>query len=97
MTTESFTCPECGATSYNPNDVREGYCGRCHNWTGTGHRDDDPREYGGRGASGLYWYHPPYGPTVITDRNPFMKPGRKQTRRRRWVGVARRLRRAIRS
>ena len=31
---ESFTCPRCGMTSYNPNDVREGYCGNCHDWTG---------------------------------------------------------------
>jgi hypothetical protein len=30
----SFTCPDCGAKSYNPNDIREGYCGRCHRWTG---------------------------------------------------------------
>jgi ribosomal protein S27AE len=28
-------CPRCGRTSYNPNDVREGYCGACHDWTGT--------------------------------------------------------------
>ncbi|QGJ92752.1 hypothetical protein QDA04_gp82 [Microbacterium phage Megan] len=28
-----ITCPRCGATSYNANDVREGYCGRCHDWT----------------------------------------------------------------
>jgi hypothetical protein len=26
----SFTCPKCGAVSYNPNDVRERYCGACH-------------------------------------------------------------------
>jgi hypothetical protein len=26
----SFTCPRCGAVSYNPNDIRERYCGRCH-------------------------------------------------------------------
>lgn len=31
---ESFTCPLCGKTSYNPDDVREGYCGACHEWTG---------------------------------------------------------------
>jgi hypothetical protein len=31
---ESFTCPRCGITSWNPNDVREGYCGACHAWTG---------------------------------------------------------------
>lgn len=29
----SFTCPNCGATSYNPNDVAESYCGKCHDWT----------------------------------------------------------------
>lgn len=32
--TERFVCPECGASSPNPNDIREGYCGRCHWWTG---------------------------------------------------------------
>lgn len=26
----SFTCPRCGAKSFNPNDIRERYCGRCH-------------------------------------------------------------------
>lgn len=29
----SITCPQCGNTSYNPNDIREGYCGYCHWWT----------------------------------------------------------------
>ena len=29
----SITCPVCGMTSYNPNDIREGYCGNCHDWT----------------------------------------------------------------
>lgn len=34
MTThDSITCPVCGRTSYNPNDIREGYCGFCHDWT----------------------------------------------------------------
>jgi hypothetical protein len=28
-----FHCPVCGHTSHNPNDVREGYCGHCHDWT----------------------------------------------------------------
>lgn len=32
--TPSFTCPACGATSYHPMDVRYGYCGRCHDFTG---------------------------------------------------------------
>lgn len=30
----SITCPRCGMTSYNPNDIREKYCGNCHDWTG---------------------------------------------------------------
>lgn len=29
----SFTCPRCGMMSYHPDDVREGYCGSCHDWT----------------------------------------------------------------
>lgn len=31
----SFTCPACGATSYHPADVAHGYCGRCHDFTGS--------------------------------------------------------------
>lgn len=30
----TFTCTRCHRTSANPNDVREGYCGACHDWTG---------------------------------------------------------------
>lgn len=29
-----FTCPQCGITSHNPNDVTEKYCGRCHLFIG---------------------------------------------------------------
>lgn len=29
----SFTCPKCGAVSYNPNDVREKYCGACQKFS----------------------------------------------------------------
>jgi len=25
-----FECPDCGAVSYNPNDMQKRYCGRCH-------------------------------------------------------------------
>jgi hypothetical protein len=28
-----FVCPTCGVTSYNPHDIDDGYCGRCHDWT----------------------------------------------------------------
>ena len=31
--TDSITCPVCGRTSYHPQDVKEGYCGNCHDWT----------------------------------------------------------------
>jgi hypothetical protein len=31
--TDSITCPRCQRTSHNPNDVLEGYCGNCHDWT----------------------------------------------------------------
>jgi ribosomal protein L37E len=27
---ESFVCERCGIKSYNPHDIRERYCGRCH-------------------------------------------------------------------
>jgi len=30
----TFTCPRCGAVSHHPMDIKEGYCGRCHDWTG---------------------------------------------------------------
>jgi len=26
----SIKCPQCGVTSYNPNDVKNRYCGNCH-------------------------------------------------------------------
>jgi hypothetical protein len=26
----SITCPRCGLTSHNPNDVANRYCGNCH-------------------------------------------------------------------
>jgi predicted RNA-binding Zn-ribbon protein involved in translation (DUF1610 family) len=33
-----FACPRCGATSSGPEDISEGYCGRCHEWTGPDQR-----------------------------------------------------------
>lgn len=30
----AFTCPDCGARSWNPNDGQHGYCGRCKAFTG---------------------------------------------------------------
>ena len=36
MTADSFECPRCGAVSHHPDDIREGYCGACHDWTGLG-------------------------------------------------------------
>jgi ribosomal protein L37E len=31
----SFTCPRCDRTSYHPDDRKNGYCGACHDYTGT--------------------------------------------------------------
>lgn len=36
--TEVFICPVCFTTSHNPNDVEQGYCGNCHEFT----RKDPP-------------------------------------------------------
>ncbi len=30
----SITCPVCQMTSYNANDIREGWCGKCNAFTG---------------------------------------------------------------
>ena len=30
LASPSFTCRDCGMTSYNLNDVKHRYCGRCH-------------------------------------------------------------------
>jgi len=32
----SITCPACQMTSYNANDIEQGYCGNCHEFTGKG-------------------------------------------------------------
>jgi hypothetical protein len=29
-----FVCPDCGAASSHPDDIANGYCGRCHQPTG---------------------------------------------------------------
>lgn len=29
-----FTCPRCRRTSHHPDDIRNGYCGACHDYTG---------------------------------------------------------------
>jgi hypothetical protein len=29
----SIICPVCGLRSYNVNDIREGFCARCNDWT----------------------------------------------------------------
>ena len=31
---ETFTCPKCGMTSYNPNDAKYLYCENCHEFVG---------------------------------------------------------------
>lgn len=31
----SITCPKCQRTSYNANDIKQRYCGYCHEWLDT--------------------------------------------------------------
>jgi hypothetical protein len=31
----SITCPVCKMTSYHPKDIEHGFCGNCHEYTGT--------------------------------------------------------------
>lgn len=38
-----YTCPNCGRTSHNPNDLRERYCGWCHLFEGEDADDDVTR------------------------------------------------------
>jgi ribosomal protein S27AE len=33
-TGQAIRCPRCGAVSVHPKDIEEGYCARCHDWTG---------------------------------------------------------------
>jgi ribosomal protein S27AE len=33
MSHPNFKCPKCGSVSYNLNDIAQGYCGRCHEFT----------------------------------------------------------------
>ncbi len=42
----SFTCPKCGRTSHHPEDAAQGYCGACHEWTGSDEDivPDDPED-----------------------------------------------------
>ena len=55
MSTTSFKCPKCGMVTCNPNDIREGYCGMCHDWTFTPPDATTPRnQLGQRIAPGLW-------------------------------------------
>jgi hypothetical protein len=40
---DSITCPACHRTSHNPNDIEQGYCGHCHDWTGPPYSIGQPR------------------------------------------------------
>jgi ribosomal protein S27AE len=41
MNVDPFICPRCGAISYHPDDIRHGYCARCHDYTGDDLADPD--------------------------------------------------------
>jgi hypothetical protein len=46
-----FTCPDCGITSYHPEDVKHEYCGGCHRFT----QDPLPLIVPGQGISPAHW------------------------------------------
>lgn len=45
----SITCPVCGMTSHNIDDVRYGYCGKCHTFTSEGWSHEDHEDHEDRG------------------------------------------------
>lgn len=71
----SFTCPKCGATSYSINDVRFGYCGNCHEFTGVG-----PRYIGLESSSffsdGTYDLH---GNPISMERHQMLEQLKRET------------------
>lgn len=50
MKEQPFVCPRCGAESFNPNDIRERYCGRCHVFV-----DDPPPSIAVQKAMDRFW------------------------------------------
>lgn len=52
----SITCPICNKTSYHPEDIRQGYCGNCHDWTGN--TPDGVKIVNELGDLGLVGRHP---------------------------------------
>ncbi len=41
---KSITCLHCGMTSYHPEDVKHGFCGKCHRWHSTMHYEISKEE-----------------------------------------------------
>lgn len=41
---DSITCPTCSMTSYNANDIAQGYCGNCHDLTSEAQSDEVRRD-----------------------------------------------------
>lgn len=47
-----FTCPDCGRRSTHPEDIRQGYCRACHDWTGNRPAGTPPRTFATGGLLG---------------------------------------------
>lgn len=45
---DHITCPLCFMTSWNMEDVRQGYCGNCHWWTSDPFLKDLPKTFAPR-------------------------------------------------
>lgn len=51
----SFTCPDCGRTSYHPKDEQLCYCGNCHEFKARNREDDDYGPPNGPWRDGKLW------------------------------------------
>lgn len=60
MSEPSITCPICGSTSRNINDVEQGYCGRCQAYTRGATVSEPLNEYPGHTITTLRLEHSSY-------------------------------------
>lgn len=63
---QTYTCPFCGAVSHNPDDVRERYCGRCHQFA-TDNSPEGVELIVGRIKPLLAGWHPATQGAVLAD------------------------------
>jgi hypothetical protein len=73
----SLTCPHCGRTSYNVNDLTNRYCGWCHVFLDDAPGVTTPGRYYGRTDTGQLEAAPPGRPDAVICRRVVDFPGRQ--------------------